>query len=368
MSLTPRQVGNSLWYIVNDNVLVAEIHLDHFHQVDEVVLYNSVSEEVQLSILRLSLWHGSAFVRDRTTSAMGGLMRVNRSNPDIGPLESARLMSFDLVPEEANKLDRDEIIKHLHHLGIDIINAQYGFARKAIEHAVRNVGVPNLRFKIIPQRMNFRNEIVLEFEVNKPHRFMFWKWVSAPADERYHLVPPYHPVMTDGEPVGGVNGSTDAYLGMKAIRAIYCPKAAQYDRHGKNFGSSWNHLNHPFCATGRSFRVRISATKVRSLEGSTELTNLLRAALNMGNAYIRISGGFRPPLKMAYNRLNELGRRDEAEQLRQNNNRGSEPSCVWEYRTLEREGVLAQAHVLSWVADEGWLEIYRTADVGPTMY
>lgn len=368
MSLTLHRIGERIWFIATEKGMVAEIYLDYHNQVDEVVLYADAIDDDRLSVLQLALWHGNAFVRDRTTSAMGGLLCVNRRNPDLSPSDSYRLMSFKLVPDEIRALNKDLIAQHLRDLGVEVVTVKYLTALAATEQAVREVGVPSLRFKVIPQQLSFRNEHVLEFEVNGPQRFMFWKWLETPADEGYHLVPPYHPVMTDGEPVGGVNGATDAYLGNKAIHSIYCPKAAQHDRRARNFGSSWNHLNHPFCATGRSFRLAISSTKVRSQEGIEELIKVLQGALNMGSTYIRINQGFRPPLKRACNRLNELGRSDEAERLRQNSSRGSEPSCVWEYRTLEREGVLAQAHVPSWVVDEGWLETYRTADVGPTMY
>ena len=41
--------------------------------------------------------------------------------------------------------------------------------------------------------------------------------------------------------------------------------------------------------------------------------------------------------------------------------RGSEHSCVWEYRTLQREGRLAGAFVPAWFHRENWLGKYENA-------
>jgi len=73
--------------------------------------------------------------------------------------------------------------------------------------------------------------------------------VEAIAGESdIHVVPSYHPVMSDWTPVGMVNGDTDAYIRGNSIRSIYCPKAARSMRHKKDFGTTWTHVKHPYIA------------------------------------------------------------------------------------------------------------------------
>ncbi len=39
--------------------------------------------------------------------------------------------------------------------------------------------------------------------------------------------------------------------------------------------------------------------------------------------------------------------------------RGSENDVVWQYLTLQQEGLLEDATIPSWFLEEGWLEIYE---------
>ena len=178
--------------------------------------------------------------------------------------------------------------------------------------------------------------------------------------------------MSGRESVGLVNGGTDSYISGNAVRSIYCPEDAQALDSSNNFGTSWNHVKHPYYAKGQSFRVSLITTKVRSAEGMRELTKLLRAILGLGNEYLGISGGFHAPLKSDHNRLLEIGRRSpwpQAEYERGGNiARGSEQHCVWAHRVLKEEGQLEKAYVPLWFVDEGWLQIYEGAEVRHGLY
>jgi hypothetical protein len=282
-------------------------------------------------------------------------------------------MSFGIVPEEIQKLDRETIIVELRRIQVDVIVAIHNTVDEALQAVVLQVDHPSLRYSLIPQRMIFGNEIELRFKVVKPAHFIFWKceWVST-GNNGLHIVPSYHPVMNGREAIGMVNGSTDAYIRGNAVRSIYCPKAAQSTRGGRNFGSSWNHVKHPFYAIGRSMRVRLITTKLRSKKGVEELVELLRAALGQDKRYVEISGGFQAPMKCAHNRLFELGQQSPWPQADHSSRghvaRGSEQHCVWAYHTLEAEGALKKAYVPPWFLKEGWLDIYEGAEVRPTLF
>ncbi|MDB5265130.1 MAG: hypothetical protein JWN64_701 [Parcubacteria group bacterium] len=368
------QLNGQVWIVSKGKKPVAEIHLDYLDQVDEIVLYADSSDNTQLSVLRLAASHAQQFVKNRRTPAMGGLMVAEYRNHNLTASDSRRLMDFGLIPDEIQKLDRETIVKHLRPIRVDVIVAVHKTADEALQAAVFQVGHPSLRYSLIPQRTIFDNEVGLQFTVAKPDRFIFWhsEWVPTHNDH-LHIVPSYHPVMNGWESVGMVNGDTDAYIRGNAVRSIYCPKAAQSDRHSNNnFGSSWKNVKHPFYATGRSMSVRLITTKLRSREGVEELVELLRAALGQGKRYVEISGGFRAPMKCAHNRLLELGQRSPWPQADHSGHghvaRGSEEYCVWGYRTLEAEGTLEKAHVPPWFLQEGWLKIYEGAEVRPTLF
>ena len=358
------QRNDSMWLVSKGKKPVAEIHLDYCDQLGEVVLYADSSDDTQLQVLRLAASHAQQFAKNRSVPVMGGLMVAEYRNRNLTAADSHRLMDFGLIPEQIQKLDRETIVKGLRPLQVDVIVAIHKTADEAIKAAVFQIGVPSLRYSLIPQRMIFNNEVALHFTVAKPERFIFWKSEDVPTGQVWdlHVVPSYHPVMNGWKAVGMVNGATDAYIRGNAVCSIYCPKAAQSDRHGRKFGTSWNHVKHPFFAVGRAMSIRLITTKVRSREGVEELTELLRAALGQSKQYVEINGGFRAPMKCAHNRLLELDR------LRGQDLRGSEEHCVWAYRTLKAEGALDKAHVPSWFIKEGWLEIYEGAEVRPTLF
>lgn len=363
MSLKLRQYDNRLWIVSEGKNLVAEIYLDYCDQVDEVVLHADSSDEIQLQVLRLAASHARQFVKDRRVPGIGGPLAAD-CGCSLTAFDSYRLMDFERITEQIQQLDRETLMKDLHSFQIGVTVAVHATVDEAIKDAIRQVGVPNLRYNLIPRRMLFSNEIALRFAVAKPERFIFWNSQTVPTGGccDLHIVPSYHPVMNGKKAVGIVNGDTDAYISDRVVHDIYCPKAARANRHYSGIGSSWGRVKHPFYAVGRSMSISLSMTKVRSKEGVEKLAELLRASLGKGEQYVAIIGGFRAPMDSPHNRLVKLRRRSpfpEASYSRTGNlARGSEAHCVWAYRTLKAEGVLDKSHIPSWFLEEDWLGIY----------
>ena len=285
-----RQNG-SVWAITNANgLVVAEIHLDSWSQVDEVVLYADSSEQIQLGVLRLAASHVKQYVRHRTTSVFGGLMIAEHANHNLSRESSDHLMnflmSFSAIPPEINEMDRETIIKTFRSMYIAVTVAVHRQVEDAIEDVINQVGIEGLGYKIISERMAFGNEKAILFAVKKPSNFTFWNSRSKPGGGwDLYIVPSYHPVMNGQESVGMVNGDTDALIRGEAVRSIYCPENAQATDPNKNFGTSWGHVKHPFYATGPTVLFRLSTTKIRSAEGVKELARFIRAALGLDKKY-----------------------------------------------------------------------------------
>ncbi len=371
MSFNELELRDRIWTVSCGERPVAEIHLDYWHQVGDVVLYADTSPAMQLSVLRLAASHVQQYVKHRTTSAFGGLMVAEHRDPSLTAYDSQRLMS-SLFLEEGQTLDRETIEKEFRTLNIGVIVAVHRTAGEALQAVIAQVGRPGLQCRRMAHLTYTDNEIKLRFTVAKPDHFIFWKSEWKPGVSDLHIVPGYHPVMNGGEAVGIVNGATDCYIRGNAVRSIYCPKAARSDRRSRSFGSTWNHVKHPFYAIGRSFSIALITTNIRSREGVKELVELLRGALGEGKRYVEISGGFRAPMKCAHNRLLETGKPSPYPRASRDGRghvaRGSEEHCVWAYRTLEKEGTLKQARVPDWFIREGWLGIYKGAEVRPTLF
>jgi|GEM_PF-4136403 len=256
---------------------------------------------------------------------------------------------------------------HLDYCG-QVVVAVHGTVEEAIEDTVSRVGVPGLRYEVRVKGWR-TDEVEVRFFVGKPNRFAAWKSESVSSKGSWDLsvVPSYHPVMKGKKGTVLVNGDTDALIRGNAVTSIHAPEAARANRHTPTYGGSWTHVKHPFYAVGRSMRVSVHVNRMRSREGVEELMEILRAALGQNNLYLEVSGGFRAPLKCGHNRLLEIGRHSpwpKADYTRYGNvARGSEEHCVWAYRVLEAEGVLAKSHIPSWFLKEGWLGIYQCAEV-----
>jgi len=106
-------------------------------------------------------------------------------------------------------------------------------------------------------------------------------------------------------------------------------------------------------------RNTINPVLCLSEQGYQRLRDLLYAALNQGDSYVAVSGGFRSPYDHVGNVLRRKGIKSPAPRFGAYDYRGSEQDCVWEYQTLEAEGQLAGAIIPSWLKREGWLDIYK---------
>jgi hypothetical protein len=165
-----------------------------------------------------------------------------------------------------------------------------------------------------------------------------------------HVVPNYHPRSKGYKAHALINGCTDCNIGDPTVRYVHCPLASVVQSPGFK-SSSWSHVRHPYVAVGRTLDMRINEHHVRTATGVQALAAYLRAALRLDGRYIGVSGGFHPPLRHPTNHVGIPYERC----------RGSEHMCVWEYRTLEREGMLADAFVPPWFYKEDWLGKYAGA-------
>lgn len=361
------------WTISRGARVVAEIYLDCWCQIDEVVLVESAPENDQVQVLRLATSHVLQFVKNRSVPMIGGILSAEYKNKNLTDADSCRLMDFACIPETVQAFDKKKMLEMLQYAQVSVISALYDTAALAISAVMAQVGVPSLRCAVVPRLRIVNNEVGLRFTVAKPERFTFWASMSKPRSEssswNLYIIPSYHPVMNGKVGVGMINGATNACIRGSAIRFVFCPKAAKSNRHRTNIFTSWDGVKHPFCAIGRSVEIGLSMTKVRSKEGAFELVNVLRAALGKDDTYIEVSGGFREPIVCAHNRLIGLNRRspwpDADHSGRGHLDRGSEAYCVWAYHTLKEEGVLDTSYVPSWFYKEGWLEIYEGVEVPP---
>lgn len=369
------RINDSLWLITTSqtDAVVAEIHLDPWNQVDEVVLHADSSEEIQLEVLRLAFSHAKQYVRHRISPAFGDLAIVEHGNHELTREDSDLFMNFSAIPPEIKEMDRETIVNEFNAMWVSITVAVHRQVAEAIHAIVCQVGIEDLGYEVVPQKMVFHDEKMVRFSVKEPGSFTFWTSEMKPSGGSFdlHIIPSYHPIMSGQESVGLVNGDTDAYISGHAVKSIYCPEDAQAIR--DSFGATWEHVNHPFRATGRTVKMCLVTTKIRSAEGVNELTQLLRAALGLDKKYVAISGGFQAPLICPENRLSELGRRSpwpEADYERSSGNkvRGSEGHCVWAYQILKEEGKLDGSFVPPWFIKEGWLQIYEGAEVRPGLY
>lgn len=236
--------------------------------------------------------------------------------------------------------------------GIEVIDLAYITSAEAIEAAVALAGVPGLRATLgdIP----WCDERRVCFRVGRANRFEFWKSVDVPKDPNgmwaLHLVPAYHPSVKGAKEHGLINGCTDCNIRDTSVKYVMCPRASVVDGI-KHRSSTWSHVRHPFVAVGRTLDMRVSEHHVRTTAGVQALAAYLRAALRLDGRYIGIRGGFNPPLRYPSNHCG----------IPYGSTRGSEHDCVWEYRTLQREGHIAGAFVPPWFHRENWLGKYENA-------
>lgn len=351
---------------------VGEILLDPWDQVERVLVSSTASEVHKLEVLRLAATHVRRYVRFRTTTAFGCLMKAGHRNPALTREDSDRIMLAADVPNDIKAMSHITLTTKLLELNVDVVVVVHRHEQEAIQEAINETGMP-ISYEI--SRTRFDGLVQVRFKVDMPHVFTFWKGLSKPGQAfDLDIVPAYHPMMNGKSSGGMVNGDTDAFLGNHAIEAIHCPVAAVAGDTSKTLGVTWTHVNHPYYAKGPVFIADISTTKIRSLDGMRKLTEVLRAALELDNQFIEISGGFRAPMRCPHNRLDEIKqsspRTREPHDGRSSEPRGSEAHCVWSYRVLrmELEGALEKAYIPSWFHREGWLKIYEGATVKHGLY
>lgn len=246
-----------------------------------------------------------------------------------------------------------------------------------VRSAVGSSGI-SIKVLSIAGRFVLNDRCFLEIRSNCTKcQFEFWHHLYRPTPGNdlvdLYLVPGYHPVMRGSKSIGLVNGDTDAFIRGIAVRSIHSPEDARTRQEGTLFGSTWTHVNHPYCVKGCSFVVEAELASIRGELGISELASIIRAALRLDERFIEISGGFRAPMQCAHNRLLDLNRKSpwsQADYERSTGHvaRGSEQHCVWAYRVMREEGELERAYIPSWFFKEGWLEIYEGAPQGVDLY
>lgn len=349
----------SYWMVTGKSKLLARIFLDMFHQVEYLVMF-SADLKIQRQIKELVLNHAYNYVKDRRYSCMGGLLIKCQTNRDLTENDSDYLMDFNLITEEIKKLD-DVAIDAALKGTVEVIQAKYESPARLVESVLKEIETEHgCKIKVdfpdtknineVLYRMFFQRDMVIRFTVASPLTFKFWKTVFYGYSDNAHLlhvVPHYHPEFKHLCHTGMVNGDTDAYIGQHefGIDSIYSPPESRLGRERSLF-SSWSHLKHPFYAQGQSFEVKINTIKLISQEAYDCLKKILLASLNINDNFIVICGGFNPPYHYP------------VQAYTQSEIRGSEHSCVWEYRQLQEENALAGSIIPTWFLKEKWLQHY----------
>ncbi|MFC1598577.1 hypothetical protein ACFL2U_01005 [Patescibacteria group bacterium] len=355
------KIKSGLWWVYFSGKVIATIHLDYLHQA-ETLVFHTKDEKQQRKIKELVLSHALQYVKERQTGAFGGLMTVTNRNQNLTEADSDRIMKFSNIPDKFIKLADKELDQALGSY-VQVIEAEFETFVQLLNAVVadikKNHGVEigwafldikklsQVELEIAVAKAIITQEAKIEFFLLDQHQFTFWKSVSwnensQDTDNLLHIVPPYHPSKKGWQSMGLINGDTDAFIGEHdhGLDYINCPNEARTsDQPG--FGT-WGQVNHPYYAQGKSAKMRISTTKLISQKSFDRLKKVLLAALNINNTYIAVSGGFCSPYPYP-----QTG-----------NARGSEHSCVWEYRMLEKEGELPASIIPPWFHQEGWLERY----------
>ena len=362
--LSLQRIGSQWLVMDRQDRILAEIGLDHYDQVNEVVIGSFLPEEIRLLVLQLAASHVSQYVKHRVAPVFGGIMTCETSRPELGRIDSDRLMDFAAITPKIKEMGAEVLIEELNRICRGVIDAVHPSAETAIDAAIKATGVKGLRYDVVELDRLGRDMTTFRFRVKRPRLFAFWNSASTPGSGwDLEIVPDYHPLMLGKKSIAMVNGDTDYHIRGYAVERIFCPTVSQA-KPSSFMSSSWTHVKHPYRAIGRGVDMAISLTRIRSAQGIEELVRILRAALAVDDTYVEISGGFRAPLQYPGNRLLQLGRESPRSDRRRRHDevRGSEGSCVWQYRVLQKEGVLEKAHIPPWFTKEGWLGIYKGAE------
>jgi hypothetical protein len=359
------RAGEKQWNVLDtrESKPVAEIHLDYYNQVDKIVFMNKIKEgdTTQLLVKQLVLSHAIQYVRRRSPILKALLDCV--PDHDFREVTSVNMMDLGKIPNEITELTGSQIDKFLSEF-VTIVVSRFTKLDQMFELLFSDIkerhGI-ELEVEVMPSRLD-NDYVQANFRVKSGEQgVVFWKSADKPnsrhQNEALHITPGYHPIVNGCESIGLINGDTDALIrgSDNGVRSIYSPAEARVK---KGFGSTWSYINHSFYAKGSSFGAEISKTLCLSEEGYSFLLKILKAALNLDNSFIAISGGFHSPYEYPGNILSQKKIPSPAGQHGAYNYRGSEHTCVWEYRTLEAEGKLSESYVPNWLYKEGWLEIY----------
>lgn len=338
--------NNGVWFIFYENQIIGELHLDFLCQLDKVLIYQEASERAVNAVLHRAMFHAKNYLKQRLTSAWGGILLPKQVAKDVTPADSDRIMLSQAIPPELEQVGKASAIHALAALNIDVITTVHKNYELGIRDAISETGVSGLTYEQIHgNRVNLDTEITVRFSVNQPHCFMYWNSLSQPLcdDTDRYIIAAYHPVMNNGRLAGKINGENEVYIRGNAVRYIYCPKEARSAQSKRLLGSSWSFVKHPYCATGQTVEMGLVTTFVRSKEGIAELAHVLKASLGHENKYISVSQGFRPPFRLITTSPRTSRRLH-----------GSESSCAWQYLILEHEGVLEKSYVPEWFTNEQW--------------
>ncbi len=372
-NLTIASKSESKSIINNDGILVGEIILDYRAQTKTVLVCGPASTEERLAILRLATSHACQYLVDRQTFAFGGLITVNHADRSLTRADSERLMDFARIPPQIASASEEVLIQQLSEFSIKVLDLVHESFVDAMNEIF--ISQPGCQWELL-NKGTWRNDLVhVKLTAPKSQKFTFWTAADKPRPEGafdLHLVPDYHPVMKDKESSHMINGATNALIRSDVIDSVYAPDDSRTS--DESFGTTWNHVEHPFYATGKTFELTVDTSHARTQSGIEELQIFLASVLG-GDSYVCVSGGFRAPMKCAHNRLLEIGRLNDSPWPQASRDhrkghvaRGSEEKCVWEYRTLQEEGALDKAYVPDWFLKEDWLGIYETAEVQPGLF
>lgn len=349
--LRPEQQSERVWNLMNSGKRVAELHLDHFAQADELVLSPEVSENETIDALRLTASHAFRYLVSRYYTS--GPLKVTRTS-DYLPEVSESVLRDVGMPDIVRDMNKDNLSKALAETRIDVTYAQVNTLDEAVNTALSQIEAP-LLYKVGPSNENLKEHII-GFGTLQPFEFVGWHSMFHPRDDLdLYIVPSYHPVMRGMNDRYLINGDTDALIGGRAIRSVYAPAGSREGNNGFAI-SSWDHVNHPYKAAGSVITVRASATKSLSAEGIDEIKSVVSSLLQLDNEYMAVSGGFRPEYTYPQNVADIFG---ITTSMWEGKARGSEGFCVWAYNVLKEEGQLQDAYIPKWFTAEGWKEAYE---------
>jgi hypothetical protein len=162
-----------------------------------------------------------------------------------------------------------------------------------------------------------------------------------------------------------INGDTDLFVSERVhpVVGVLPPETSlvQGKRRERLLCSTWDLAKHPYKAEGEDLWFKVDPEANGDVDAPSTLQAFLRTALGeFPDRYVNVSGGFSTTLPYPTEVLKKrriptpyrprFGGHDQC--------RGSERTCVRQYRFLRAEGELEYAKVPPWFLPEGWLDIY----------